>query len=87
MAAPTAAKVFFAAFDLKSRALVWEEAIPKAKLAELWAEADIEPPPWEMMDCLPLDVDQARNVAAILGREIEGSEAFYFVDVRGWRTD
>lgn len=83
--APLAAEVFLTAFDLRSRGLVWEEAVPQSKLEEVWTEADIEPPPWEMMDCLPLDEDQARNLAAILGRRIEGSEAFYFLDVRTWR--
>lgn len=83
---PLFAEVFLTAFDLRSRGLVWEEAIPKAKLTEIWTEADIEPPPWEMLDCLLLDPNQAREAAAILGREIDGSEAFYFLDIRARRT-
>ena len=72
----------FTAFDLATEFLTWESVIPDDDLPGVWAAADITLPPWEMMNCWPLKPDQARAVALILGREIEGSEAHYFVEAQ-----
>jgi hypothetical protein len=70
----------FTAFDLATELLTWESVIPEGYIPGVWAAAGITLPPREMMACWPLTPDQARPVALILGREVDGSEAHYFVE-------
>ena len=70
------------AYSLETELQVGERRIPDSKLFRVREVAAIDARNWDRLECWPLTAEQAREVARLLGQEIDGSEADYFLETR-----